>query len=237
MSLLNWARSCRCGIVLMSILLLGGAMGPAHAGLEKVEPALRAELNTLPGTTTRAVIVQYYGAVQTQVVRNPRTRHTASTQSLLGGLVGGVVTVVGGVVGVLVDLVNGVAATLSLTEVRRLADDPNVKFICIDRPVKQSVELTGVATGAYSVYQGAVAKRSFSGAGVTVAVLDSGIAPHSDLLTSGSLFNTSRVVAFVDLVNGKTATYDDNGHGTHVAGAIAGNGATSESGRGQGPGS
>src|SRR5262249_38401915 len=39
--------------------------------------------------------------------------------------------------------------------------------------------------------------------------------------------STSRVVAWQDCVQGGTLPYDDNGHGTHVAGIIAGNGASS----------
>src|SRR5262249_55034611 len=60
--------------------------------------------------------------------------------------------------------------------------------------------------------------RGLTGAGVTVAVLDSGIAKVHDDLSGSS------VVAFKDFVNGKLTRYDDYGHGTHVAGIIAGSG-------------
>ena len=36
--------------------------------------------------------------------------------------------------------------------------------------------------------------------------------------------NGQRTVKFVDFVNGRTTPYDDNGHGSHVAGIILGNG-------------
>ncbi|HYM26410.1 MAG TPA: S8 family peptidase, partial [Vicinamibacterales bacterium] len=65
-------------------------------------------------------------------------------------------------------------------------------------------------------------------AGVTVAVIDSGITSWHDDLTNNSStqypYGNQRVAAFVDFVNGQTQPYDDDGHGTHVAGIIAGNG-------------
>jgi serine protease AprX len=59
----------------------------------------------------------------------------------------------------------------------------------------------------------------YTGKGVVIAILDTGIYPHDDLITP---FN--RILAWNDLINQKNTPYDDNGHGTHVTGVIAGNG-------------
>ncbi len=58
----------------------------------------------------------------------------------------------------------------------------------------------------------------FPGKGVAVAVIDTGLSPHLDF------FLPNRVPTFVDLVSGKSEPFDDNGHGTSVAGALAGSG-------------
>lgn len=55
--------------------------------------------------------------------------------------------------------------------------------------------------------------------GITVAMLDTGVAFHPDF--------DHRIIDFKDFVNGKNRRYDDSGHGTHVAGCICGSGMVS----------
>jgi serine protease AprX len=60
--------------------------------------------------------------------------------------------------------------------------------------------------------------RSYSTADIVVAVIDTGIySSHVDL-------DGGKVLGWKDYVSGKTAPYDDNGHGTHCASTIAGEG-------------
>lgn len=57
-------------------------------------------------------------------------------------------------------------------------------------------------------------QNKWLGRGVVVVVLDTGVARHPDLV--------GRVWKFRDFINGRYDMYDDNGHGTHVCGAIGG---------------
>src|SRR5699024_5700594 len=62
-----------------------------------------------------------------------------------------------------------------------------------------------------------------TGKDVTVAVIDTGIYPHADLIEP-----KNRIIAFKDFIKDQTEAYDDNGHGTHCAGDIASNGHQSD---------
>lgn len=65
-------------------------------------------------------------------------------------------------------------------------------------------------------------RQGLTGKGIGVAIFDTGIGYHPDLFPTN---NSSGLVAFYDTINGKTKYYDDNGHGTHIAGILAGSGA------------
>lgn len=75
----------------------------------------------------------------------------------------------------------------------------------------------------YSWNLNRIYSRGITGKGITTAVLDTGIYPHRAFLTP-----YNRIKGFKDFIidkdnsTDKIYAYDDNGHGTHVSGIIAG---------------
>ena len=132
----------------------------------------------------------------------------------------------GGKLGRRLDLINGRVVELSNGQLKRLADYPGVARIVHDRPTGGHMNRVAVTVGARAVQQ----TLGFTGAGIGIAVIDSGISRwHNDLTYNGTSIlvqteNDQRVADFVDFVNNGSNPYDDNGHGTHVSGIIAGNG-------------
>jgi subtilisin family serine protease len=124
-------------------------------------------------------------------------------------------------------LINGHAIELPNSAIKQLADHPAIESIHDDRPTGGELNRTAVTVGAHAVHR----DFGYTGLGVGVAVIDSGITSwHNDLTPPAirsSLIRTKdgkRVAEAIDFVDGYSYSYDDNGHGTHVAGIIAGNG-------------
>jgi serine protease AprX len=126
-------------------------------------------------------------------------------------------------------LIGAVAATLSPTEIADLADSsvaPLIDEIQTDDDIvglgwQDSLSFTNLAIGLDGLTP--PQEGGPTGDGINVAVLDSGVSAHDDLCGTSGL----RVVAFKDFVGKRQQPYDDAGHGTFVAGLIAGNGSQS----------
>ena len=118
--------------------------------------------------------------------------------------------------------INAAHHTIKGRDLGDLENDPRVEAIAPVRSLGAHMDLTSPTVGA-----GTVNVSGYTGAGIGVAVIDSGVNPSVDLRVAGS--TTSRIVYSQDFT-GSGTTADQFGHGTHVAGIIAGNGASSSTG-------
>ena len=135
----------------------------------------------------------------------------------------------GGKLGARLELVNGGVFSLPASALKDLADDDEVAFIAPDRNLTATDVLTGDAINVSAAWSKNLGNKW--GMHIGVAVIDSGI---ND--TTYDLRNTvtqSRVVYRQDFTGidpnpllGALA-YDTYGHGTHVAGILAGDGTRS----------
>ena len=125
-----------------------------------------------------------------------------------------------------VPIVHGLTAELTASQIDHLAGAPNVERIIYDAPVRLSdtaIDPAALAT-AYPTVVDAVAQwgnaaAPLTGKGIGVAVIDSGIASHPDF--------GSRIVLNKNFNPTVADAGDAYGHGTAVAGIIAGNGTAS----------
>ena len=130
------------------------------------------------------------------------------------------------------DLINGVLLELPNNLLKKLSSKGEIFRVHLDRPIESNIYRTSVTVGARTVQE----SLGYTGKGIGIAVIDSGITTwHDDLTNKTSTifpYGNQRVRKFVDFVNGRALPYDDNGHGSHVAGIIAGNGYDSMAGNG-----
>ncbi|HZM70001.1 MAG TPA: S8 family peptidase [Candidatus Cryosericum sp.] len=108
--------------------------------------------------------------------------------------------------------------------VEALSETEGVRYLSPDRPVTSLASQLETTTGADATVAGFLSLMSYNGNGVRVAVLDSGAdSGHVDLIDA---VQKRRVVHAADF-SGIGKVDDLYGHGTHVAGIIAGDGSAS----------
>lgn len=119
------------------------------------------------------------------------------------------------------DLGSGLALDLSPDELARLSNDSSITNISGDMPVGADMAITNRITRASELWEGTsgllglFGSSGYTGEGIGVAIVDSGISSHSAI--------GSRVVARANFVSWEPYVAGDAfGHGTHVAAAVAG---------------
>jgi len=113
--------------------------------------------------------------------------------------------------------ISAVGVKLNQTQILKCAKTSVVKFISKQTKVSTLIDVSKNILGLDNFYT-----KNITGSQTTIAIIDTGISPHLDFVVP-----KNRIIKFVDLVNNKDKPYDDNGHGTFVAGIACGRGTVS----------
>jgi serine protease AprX len=209
--LVNYIVKRAASALVLGAVLLAGAT-PASAQKQKPKPRIDSVIEqALRDGRELPVIVRYKDAAAGERIKRQKSGKRELRRELKS--------------------IRALSLKVNNRALRELLEDEadDVLSVSYDSPVKGNQLLSSVTslvtdpvhvTVDSSGSAVARSRYSVSGYGVTVAVIDSGVRPHTDL-------PATRIKAFVDFVNGRTTPYDDYGHGTHVAGIIAGSGAAS----------
>ncbi len=202
----------------LGLALLALSAVPAFAGATRV---LNGENQAMTRSKFSADLQRKSGSSDliTVIVQYRQMPGTASFKSMLGR---------GAAIHSRFQTIRAVTMRIPASMLTELENDPNVAYVTPDRPVSMSSnpQTEEYATAVQADI--AASQYGFDGTGIGVAVIDSGIANHSDLQGQGG----SRVVYSQSFVAGDSTTSDKFGHGTHVAGLIGGSGKGSGNGNG-----
>jgi serine protease AprX len=202
--------------VLVSLALLGATLPSAQA------TAKVASHSTSHATVDPALASQQHGTVQVIVVRRAAGR--AAEQA---------VHAAGGTVTRDLPLIHGFAARVPAAHLAQLAKSGAVASISLDKKV--TVQATTLPTGGGgNVFQKEirtddVRRTGVTGTGVTVALVDTGVSDLPDLAGRIVTVQTDALGHTAPCMNlsGEADCSDSYGHGTFLAGLIAGNGGAS----------
>src|SRR2546423_3421607 len=187
----------------VAALLLQPPHPSASAAPAKADPLLFARARAAPAAVFRVIVRE----------ADPPSGGAEDLVRTLGGHVSRELSIVG-----------GFSATVPGFAMASLAASPLVWRVWGDAPVRMSgVDMNKYdAHAANSVWRDAInlpqATKKYNGAGVGVALLDTGVVPVPDLVD-----HITHVVDFTAEHDG----LDRYGHGTHMAGIIVGDGTSS----------
>jgi serine protease AprX len=124
-----------------------------------------------------------------------------------------------------VEIIHGLVARMSAAKAYRLAQNDGVSAVSLNGRVKpQALDATTLVTSFNDSVQSPGAwRKPYTGKGIGVAVIDTGIAADLPDFRTSQSDSTSRVVTTAVTNPYATNVGDSYGHGTHVAGIIAGN--------------
>ncbi len=208
-----WWRGPQMRMVwsVLVILVLTGSIPPATWTTSfPIQPALQAIITQHPSSVVSVIIQQQ--------------AHVDLEQA---------VTRLGGKIRDQLSIIHAVTADLPASGVWALAQQPGVRWLALDSPVTSTqcsscIDTSRLASayirtiGADKVWNRA---PYLQGQGIGVAIVDSGIQTQQDLYTNSGQNRLVAAVRFNSDYN--QSTYDNYGHGNHVAGIIGGNGSRS----------
>jgi serine protease AprX len=194
---MRFARPLFAPVLLGILTAVSTSVQSTASGVDKLEASLHARAGLVTGQTRI-------------IIRTVNAGSIAPVKSLVLQL--------RGTLGLTLPIINGQVASVPNAALNGLAKSALIEHMSVDHVVTDTMERTSATVGATAVRN----QFGYDGSGIGVALIDSGVTSQHDDLDDST--GAQRVDRFVDFVGGLSAAYDDYGHGTHVAGIIAGNG-------------
>ena len=213
----NWGGKTKCVSLLLVLALLLSLAMPLAAPL--TQPAARVEPLLLE--MARQQPNRMVGVIVQKTAQDDRVEKAVSA--------------LGGEVTWDLHIINAFAAEMRVQAATQLGSVDGVRWVSLDAPMVSTdctADCLTSDTNLKSVYEKTINANNVwlsapkrQGTGIGVAVVDAGINWQQDLYTK---FGQNRVVANVRFnTDYNQTTFDNFGHGSHIAGIVGGNGSAS----------